>query len=150
MLSVKILGIILITFSCAFTGFCKAWSLTLRHKKLSLVFDGICMLNGYIQSGGCELDTAIKNSFLKCDFLSFDREFYCDDKDLKKEEKDLLFEFFGTLGKSAKKAECEKIENLKIKLQQILLTAQNDVKQKSKIYQSFGICVGLAIGILLI
>ena len=105
----------------------------------------------YIEQEGCELSVAIKNSFSKCDFLSFEKQkIHCNDNDLQAEESQEIENFFSCLGSSVKKTECDRIVDFKLKIQKIYTAAENDVSQKCKVYQSIGICIGLAVGILLI
>ena len=147
----KLFGIFLIVTASAAAGFLKSLSIKNRCKKLSLFYDGLGTLYEYIENGGCELDIAIKNSFLKCAFLQHkNRRFLILDNDLTACDKAMIDSFFDTLGLSAKKAECDKINGFKLKIKMQLKYAEKDVSQKSKIYQTFGICIGLVVGILLI
>ncbi|MBQ8739932.1 MAG: stage III sporulation protein AB [Clostridia bacterium] len=151
MLLFKISGIFLIVIVCSAAGLLKSLSIKNRSKKLSAFCDGLNTLYEYIEQGGCELDIAIKISFSKCVFLQHKNgRFLCLDNDLKGEDKAMIDGFFDGLGSSAKKAECDRINSFKLKMKTHLKEAENDVSQKSKIYQTFGICIGLAIGILLI
>lgn len=151
MFIIKLFGIFLIIIVGSAAGFLKSLSIKNRSKKLSLFCDGLNTLYEYVEQGGCELDAAIKNSFLKCAFLQQKNgRFLCFDNDLTADDKALIDNFFDTLGLSAKKAECGKINGFKLKMKMQLKDAENDVSQKSKIYQTFGICIGLTIGILLI
>lgn len=150
MLVVKMLGIVLIVFSCAFIGFFKSHALTARCKKLLLLLDGANTLYENIDQCGNTLDVAIKNSFGRCDFLRCENGlFICIDTDLKK-DKFLIEEFFQGLGSSTKKSECDRINSFKIKLKTNIKDAQGDRDQKGKIYGTLGVCVGLTIAILLI
>ena len=150
MSAVKLLGIILIVATFTAAGFFKSLSLKSRCKKLSAFCDGLDTLYGYIEQGGCELSAAIKNSFCKCDFLHFEnRKIVCCDNDLKGEKTEIN-EFFKDLGASAKKAECDRIGQFSLRLKKQLCEAEKDYAQKCRVYQTFGVCIGLAIGILLI
>lgn len=136
--------------SSSVIGFLKSRSLVERHKKLLLLSDAVNTFYNYIEQGGFELDFLIKNAFSKCNFLTFGRnEILCNDSDLKK-DKSLIEEFFVRLGNSTKKVECDHINYFILKLKTVLVDAQNDVAQKSKVYQTLGVCVGLTIGILFI
>ncbi|MBQ8267108.1 MAG: stage III sporulation protein AB [Clostridia bacterium] len=151
MLLFKISGIFLIVIVCGAAGFLKSLSIKNRSKKLSAFCDGLNTLYEYIEQGGCELSIAIKNSFSKCVFLQHKNgRFLCLDNDLTDDDKTMINGFFNTLGLSVKKAECDRINGFKLKMKTHLKEAENDVLQKSKIYQTFGICIGLAIGILLV
>ncbi len=151
MLLVKAFGIFLIVVSCSAGGFLKSLSIKNRSKKLSDFCDGLDTLYQYIEQGGTELFLSIENSFSKCSFLCFkNQRFYCNDTDLKDKDKAAIDDFFTTLGASAKKAECDRISAFKLKIMSHLKEAENNVLQQSKLYQTFGICIGLVIGILLI
>lgn len=151
MFVIKLFGIFLIVITCVAVGFLKSLSIKNRSKKLSAFWDGLNTLYEYIEQGGCELDIAIKNSFTQCGFFSYrNGRFLCLDNDLNSEDKAMIDGFFEGLGLSAKKAECDRINGFKFKMKTHLKEAENDVLQKSKIYQTFGICIGLTIGILLV
>lgn len=151
MMIFKLLGIAMITLSSALIGFFKSKSLMARCKKIELIYDGIEILYGYINQGGCELDYALKNSFSKCDFLHMEKERYsCDDKDLTSDDKSLINNFFKEIGNSVKSVECDRINAFKLKIKTKFNDAQKSCAQKCKVYQTFGICAGLIIGILLI
>ncbi len=151
MLTIKLLGIALVVFTSSLIGFLKSRSLVARCKKLSLLCDGINALYEHIDGGGIELACAIKSSFSKCDFLRFENgRTLCSDNDLNGEDKRAVDSFFLSLGSSAKRLECDRINNFRLKIKTSLKEAENDASQKSKIYQTFGICIGLTVGILLI
>ena len=149
--TVKLAGVLLVVLSCSLAGFFKSRCILLRVKKLSLFCDGTDLLFEYIQQGNCELKTALKTAFIKCEFINFEKtEANCCDNDLIAEDKQLINDFLHSLGYSSKKAECDRIKSFSSLMQKRLKQAENDMAQKSKIYQTFGICIGLAIGILLI
>lgn len=151
MFLVKIFGIFLIAVSCAAAGILKGLSIKNRSHKLSAFCDGLDTLYEYIEQGGTELLSAMKISFSKCSFLCFENnKFCCKDVDLSREDKTEINEFLMRLGMSSKKAECDRINCFKLKIKTHLKDAQKDVSQKSKIYQTLGICLGLTVGILLI
>lgn len=150
MFLIKCFGIALVVLSIAFIGFLKSRSLIERYKKLSLFSDCTNNLYNYIEQGGLELAVAIKSAFLKCEFLTMQRDkILCNDNDLKR-DKLFIEEFFIGLGSSTKKVECDRIKHFNLKLKTRIKEAEDNVIQKSKVYQTMGVCVGLAIGILLI
>ena len=147
---IKIFGVLLIVICSTLIGTIKSKSLHKRHKKLSLLLDGVNTLYNHIEQGEFELKTAIKNAFCKCRFLNFSGlKVLCEDSDLKK-DKTLIEDFFASLGRATKKIECEHINHFAIKLKSGLKDAENDVINKCKIYQILGICSGLVLGILFI
>ena len=44
----------------------------------------------------------------------------------------------------------DRIKGFKLKMETYLKESENDALQKGKMYQTFGVCIGLAIGILLV
>lgn len=151
MLPVKIAGVALIVISCSMAGFFKSRSVMLRGKKLSLFCDGLDLLFEHIEQGNCELDTAFKKSFSKCNFLIFEKtNAVCRDNDLDTEDKEIINSFFSSLGVSPKKAECDRIKNCRTVMKKRAETAMSDAPQKCKLCQTFGVCIGLVLGILLI
>lgn len=151
MLMVKLLGILLIVFASAVIGFSKSRSLMLRCRKLLLLSDGINMLFEYIEQEGCELRDAVEKSFAKCEFLNLKEGINVScDNDLSGDDKSEIASFFAQLGSGTKKSECDRISNFKLKIKSLYNAAEKEASQKCKIYQTFGICTGLCIGILLI
>ena len=149
--TVKFIGVLLVVLSCSLIGFLKSRCVLLRVKKLSAFCDGTEQLFEYIEQGNYELKTALKTAFIKCEFINFEKtEANCCDNDLIAEDKLLINNFMRSLGYSSKKAECDRIKTFGHLMQKRLQQAEKDMLQKSKIYQTFGICIGLAIGIFLI
>lgn len=150
MFIIKIFGLSLIVASSTFMGVLKSCSLVARYKKILLLLDGANALYNFIEQGGYELEYIVKKSFSKCDFLSFrENRIYCDDNDLK-DEKIFTNEFFAILGNSVKKIECDNINGFILKLKMCLKEAEKEATQKSKVYRTLGLCIGLVIAILLI
>ena len=147
----KLIGVLLIVLSCSAVGFLKSKSVCLRVKKLKLLHSGINSLFEYIEQDKYELKPAIENAFLKCNFITFENSnICCIDNDLTIEDKNLINDFLKSLGCSSKKSDCDRIKAFASLVQKNLTTAETERVQKSKIYQSFGVCIGLALGILLI
>ena len=148
----KFFGVVMIIASSALIGFLKAKSLVSRCKKLELVYDGTKRLYECINSGVVELESAMKNSFHNCDFIFINNgKFYCDgDNDLTADDKLLINSFLKEIGSSVKTVECDRISAFNLKLKSKLADAQKNCAQKCKVYQTFGVCTGLVIGILLI
>ena len=148
---IKLLGIVIVVLVSAFTGFLKSNMLAERYKKLSAIYDGTNNLYEYVQNSGCELFEAVKNSYSGINFLHIKNgAFMCDYNALTKEDTKLIDAFFISLGASAKKIECDKINNFRLKLNTHIKQAKTNYEQKGKIYQTFGICIGLTIAVLLI
>ncbi len=151
MRTIKIVGILLIIICCSMAGYLKSCHVKNRVKKLSLIYDGVQLLFEYIQQGKCELEKAVRKSFFKCGFIKFEKQnIFCSDFDLNVNDIKIVNEFFDSLGYSTKKAECDRIKAFSLVVQKRLNEAESERAQKSKIYQTFGVCIGLLIGILLI
>lgn len=147
----KFSGIILIVVACGVAGFLKSFSIKSRYQKLSAFCDGLDLLYEYVELGECELDKAVKNAFYKCDFIhSNNQKTLCKDCDLTCDDVQAINSFFASLGFSSKKAECDRINSCRIMMKKRFKDAEHDVTQKCKLYQTFGVCIGLTIGILLI
>ena len=148
---IKTVGVSCIVASCIFAGFFKSYSVKSRSRKLSLFCDGLDLLYEYIEQGNCELQAALKKSFSKCSFLTFQNtNTVCKDGDLNADDKEIINSFFISLGRSVKKAECDRINSCKNVMSKRASAAAADTLQKCKLWQTCGICVGLTIGILLI
>ena len=148
---IKIFGLILLVSSCSFFGFSKSFSVRARAKKLSLFCDGLALLYEYIEQGNFELEAAIKNAFSSCDFIAFKSlKPYCKDRDLSTEDKEIINSFFKSIGHSAKKAECDRVAHCRAVIKKRADAAISDTERICKLYQTFGICIGLVLGILLI
>lgn len=151
MLLIKTIGIVLLVLFCVFAGFLKSFSVRSRGKKLSVFCDGLDLLYEHIEQGNCELDKALKSAFSKCDFLNFKATASaCKDQDLTAEDRETINSFFLSLGASPKKAECDRIKHCRIVMKQRRDTALADAQRSCKLWQTFGICIGLTLGILLI
>ena len=151
MWTVKLLGILLIVASCSLAGFLKSRRVHNRAKKLRALCDGTALLFEYIEQGKYELERAVKKAFLKCEFINFEKQnSICADRELTDEDNRLITDFLKSLGFSSKKADCDRIKAFGLCLEKRLNEAYTEMTQKSKIYQAFGVCIGLAVGILLI
>lgn len=146
----KLSGVFLIVSACGAAGFLKSLSIKTRCKKISEFCKGLDLLYEYIEVGEYELDRAVENAFIKCDFINSDKKMICKDADLNCEDIQIINSFFESLGFSPKKAECDRISLCRIGMKKRLQDAEHDVVQKCGLYRTFGVCIGLVIGILLI
>lgn len=147
----KIIGIIFIVSAGFFTGFSKSNSVLNRHKKMLLFCDGLSNLYEYVEQENSELETAFKNSFFKCDFLSFKNgDILCSDGDLTADDRQIIKDFLQELGRSSKKYDCGRIKSFEKIMRERLLKSETDTKQKSKIYIAFSLCMSFTLAILLI
>ena len=148
---IKLVGILLIIICCSMVGYLKSSHIKNRVKKLGLIYEGAQLLFENIQQGKYELGKAVKKSFIKCGFIKFEKQnIFCEDADLSANDVKVVNEFLNSLGFSTKKIECDRIKNFGLLIQKRLSEAEAERAQKSKIYQTFGVCIGLLIGILLI
>ena len=151
MSAIKSTGVLLIVVSFAMAGFFKSRSIKARAKKLSALCDGLDLLFEYIEQSGSTLEVALGVAFSKCDFLEFQKTAaLCHDNDLTADDKAAITDFFASLGHSAKKAECDRIQSFKSVMTRRARVALEEAPQKCKLWQTMGICTGLVIGILLI
>lgn len=148
---IKSMGVFLVVASFSFAGFLKAASLRARSKKLLLFCDGLHLLKEYIEIGSETLQETMEKSFRKCEFIKIQNSnIFCNDKDLSAQDNAAINEFFSSIGFSAKKTECEKINNFMLNIGERFEEAKNVAAQKCKIYQTFGVCIGLVVGIFLV
>lgn len=147
----KAVGIILVLGTCFLCGFSKSSSVLNRHKKMLLFCEGLNNLYEYIEQENGELETVLKNAFIKCDFLSFENgNISVRDGDLTAEDRRVIKDFLVQLGSSAKKFDCDRIKSFEKITKQQLCNSEKDTKQKSKIYITFSLCIGFTVAILLI
>ncbi len=147
---IKIMGIFCFVSSSSLIGFFKSRSLKLREQKLLAFCSGLDMLYEYISFGELQLGTAVKMAFSKCDFLKYDSVISTVDSDLDCEDKRIINELFMHLGRSVKKTECERIISCRNILLKRAEMAYKTAQERCKLWQIGGVCVGLAIGILVI
>ncbi len=149
--AVKVAGIIICVLSATLFGFLKGVSLKSRVKKLRQLSLALDTLYEHINYGEIPLEEALKKSFYSCDFIKL-RGFSVtfQDSDFDAEERQIINEFFVCLGRSGKKAECERIKATAAILRKKEIQANNTVAEKAKLWQTGGVCIGLTIGILLI
>ena len=148
---VKVLGIGFVVLSCTFAGFLKSRAVIRRKDNLADFCSGLEMLYEYISQGLSGLETALDKAFFKCDFLSFDGNApIFNDCCLTPDEKTDITNFFKETGHSAKKFDLDRINAFKTVMTQHYNEALAETKQKCKLWQTGGICIGLIVGILLI
>lgn len=147
----KFTGVLFIIISTSLIGFLKSRSLNLRVKKLLRLSGGLSLFYEYVEQGSFEIYTAVENAFKDCDFLQIkSNNIICTDCDLAPDEQNEINSFFKSLGSGFKKEECDRIKNFELYIKKHLKTAENDVRQKCRLYQTLGVCLGLMLGILLI
>lgn len=149
--AVKMAGIIICVISATLLGFLKGVSLKSRVKKLQQLGQALDTLYEHINYGEIPLEEALKRSFYNCDFIKLHGSSVAfRDTDFDIDERQIIIEFFARLGRSGKKAECERIKATAAILRKKEAQANNTAYEKAKLWQTGGVCIGLTIGILLI
>ncbi len=149
--AVKVSGIVICVLSTSLLGFLKGASLKSRVKKLRQLVQSLDTLYEHINYGEITLEEALKKSFYSCDFIRLrGSSVSFQDTDFDADERQIINNFFACLGRSGKKAECERIKATAAILQKKEAQANSSVTEKAKLWQTGGVCIGVTIGILLI
>ena len=147
----KFFGVLMIFVSCAALGFFKAFSLGARVKSLKQIYAGLDLLYIRISQTNDELPKVLKTCFSDCRCITIDRHKALILKDcLKPSDITVLEELFSTLGSGNKESECAKISLCKTQIEKNLLLAEKTYLEGAKIWQTLGVCTGLALGIMVI
>ena len=144
---IKLLGLILILFTCTLGGFYKGMGLKKRCEKLNRICIALSKLSRFVSLGTGELEELIKSSFdqdILNDGLTLEKSF------LTNEEIDLFDRLMFELGVSDRVTECKKIELYNSLFEKLLKSAEEDEKRLFKFYNSLGFLSGLAICIFII
>lgn len=150
-LVVKVSGVILCSLSVMLIGFLKSISLKNRVNKLGSICHALDILYEHINYGEIPLEEALQKSFKDCNFIKVcGNEISLDDGDFELQDIQIIDSFFKDLGKSGKKAECERICAIAAILRKEEVIAQKSALEKAKLWQTGGVCLGLIIAILLI
>ena len=148
---IKFAGVITVLLSCALFGFYKGFSIRQRLIKIQKLTAALDSLYANIKYGEKELPEAFKFLSLQCPFLQIKGgAAHCRDNDLTTEENTLINDFFDSLGSNAKQAECERITAFKEMLEIKLAQARTECLQKSRLWQTGGVCIGIAAAIMMI
>jgi len=108
-------------------------------------------LQNRIRMGGGELSYILPLCFKDCQDVKFTNgEFSYGGKYIKQSDLDILKRLFCELGKGDRKQVCEKIEIYR----EILFKRYNELNEeyvsKSKVWQTFGLCMGLSATLMII
>ena len=147
----KFSGCLLIAFTGTAYGFLKAHRLQMRAKQLEYICNQMCTLKSYLQMGNSELERLFQICFNDKSIFQVDKDrITVISGELLKEDKSVIEEFFSQLGENSVLGELERIdvyyELLMGKREQAKQNAQNE----AKLWQTMGICIGLAGSIFLI
>lgn len=149
--TIKLTGIVTVLLSCTLFGFYKGFSIRQRLIKIQKLTAALDNLYEHIKYGEKELPEAFKLLSFQCSFLQINGgTAHCKDNDLSEEENELINDFFDSLGKNAKQAECERIAAFKKTLDTRLAGARLECAQKSRLWQTGGVCIGIAAAIMMI
>ena len=147
----KLFGALLIFSACALFGFYKSYELKSRIKALKNIYSGLDLMYIQISNSSEELPDILKRCFKECP------EIVCNGSkvgikcsSLKKTDALPLEKLFSTLGQSDCENECAKIRLCKAETEKNIKLAENAYNEGAKLCQSLGICVGLALGIMVI
>lgn len=148
---VKITGISIFLLCSILFGFSKSHTLRMRELKLRKFYNGLDKLYEYISGGYENLEKALRFSFDDCDFIKVNAsKSFCRCQELTSDDINFINNFLCSLGRSCKKAECERIRLCENTILKRIQQAENECDQKCRLWQSLGICIGLTVSILFI
>lgn len=150
MIFIKISGALFIVFSTTMFGVSKAARLKGNKDKLLNFILSLDTLKDKIRTGAGELKPLLENVFNNSGIVNINGEEITVLPDLDNSEKALIEDFFRGLGKSDRIGECERIEEYRKLLYKSYENRLKEYAQKSKIWQTCGLCAGLFVAIFLI
>ena len=152
----KIIGMILIFLSASGTGFTLSFSIYEKRQRLILIKK---LVNEFIadlsfkKTPVLSLIERLKNDsdFEKLQFLkSFSKDDFSGEKDLSKEERVLIKEFFKIIGNSATDTQINLLKDLKSRTEDMINKASEESRERGKLFSMGGILTGIFIVILVI
>lgn len=148
---IKIIGIFLIMFCAYAAGNIKSYSLRARKNALQNILKGIKTLKTRLLYSDFEIETVLSESFFECDSVSLcgNKAYVCGKK-LKKEDTELISEFFSLLGTSDRGSECERVKMYEKLISERLNDAESEAREGCRLIKTLSICIGLAVCILII
>ena len=147
----KLFGVLLLFCACAAFGYFKSAALFEKAEALRKIILALDMLSIRISSTNEELPKAISMSFCDCDFLKIESgKILTLKSSLKPQDIKPLKELFFNLGNSNTQSEISKISLCKTQLEKQFKQAQKNYNEGSKLWQTLGVCTGLALGIMVI
>ncbi|MCQ2477893.1 MAG: stage III sporulation protein AB [Clostridia bacterium] len=148
---IKLSGVCFIMFCAYAAGSVKSHSLIARKNALQDVLKGIKMLKTRLLYSDFEIQTVLYESFFECECISLcgNKAYVCGNE-LKKEDTELLSQFFSLLGTSDRNSECERAKMYENLLSDRLCDAESEAKSGCRLIKTLSICIGLAVCILII
>lgn len=163
----KILGSLLLVSACFVTGCIKSKALYRRREFLENLLVFISLLETNLRFSGSDIFTLISASansddlrYLIVDSSQTDKAFselwnanvseLPNSLALKGEDKKLLTDFGSELGKSDLEGQIKHLQLYQSMFQRQLLSAQNEIAKKSKLYKIMGLFVGVSVALVMI
>jgi len=150
-LIIKIIGLVFVVFSCYGFGLYKSNLLKKRYEKLSEISICVEKIKNQIRTTNDDIISIFTKSFNNLDYVSLkDNSIVFKDKSLLFDDKKLICDMFASLGSSDKKGECEIVDYYLGEITNQQNTAKSIYKRNVKIFNTFSLCMGLLISILII
>ena len=147
----KTIGILFVLTASFLFGHLKSLSFKKRLSELKKVLAGTLRLKEYISNCPAEIESIYKSCYGQCADIEFKNgKIYVKQNTLLKEDCALLNEFFVSLGSLDLNSECARINLYSELIKKQISSAEAEMKEGSKIWQTCSICVGIGIAILII
>ena len=144
----KYFGIVTVTVCLSAFGFLKAYSKKRRIKRLEDLYAAFSRAEDMLILGISSREKIISECFGEIE------GFYTEGADFNSklfgEFKETLREFFSEFGGGDRQLEQNRIKRLKRELFEVISDEKNEYARLSKIWQTAGVCAGLAAGIMFI
>ncbi len=151
MFSLKITGAVLIGVCCSLYGFLLSERLKQREKELSLILEGTRKLKTGFVYETKEIKNLLSHCYSSAGFLKFTgEEVNIKQNHLKKEDLEIISSFFENCGKSVRAEEIKKCEAFESRIIALQKSAKYEFQKNSKVFITFGICVGTAFAVVII
>ena len=147
----KITGILLLLIASFLIGYLKSLSFKKRLLELKKILAGTLRLKEYISNCPAEIESIYKSCYGQCNDIQLENgKIYAKESSIYKEDCALLNEFFISLGSIDLNSECARINLYSELIKKQILSAEAEVEENSKIWQTCSICIGIGIAILII
>lgn len=150
-LIIKGVGLMTVFAVCAVLGFSKAAVLKRRATELEDIICRLQELGQYLRYEGIERIELVQKTFAGSGSVTVRNGVICVCEGiLAPQDIQLLEEFFGKLGSSDARGECERVELYASLLSRQQETAAKSAEREGKLYRTMGLCAGAAGCLLLI
>ena len=151
MLLMKILGAVFLCITGTATGINALSRLKKRADALDWYYKAAAQIGSRIRGTAAELYDIISTLYGKNEYLSVSRPFKVNFKGdfLSAEDRQIISEFFSSLGSENIEAEVRRCEMYSNILRERYKSAKNEYTQKSKLYKMLGLFSGLAVAIII-